>query len=234
MEELIKKVYEEKLKDGTIEKIIEDNISKLVDNCCYDLFSYNGVIRKQLEQKLGEVMSNIVERSDFSQYVQKLTYIINKVLPDTAVSDYKRISKSIEEICGQKVMARNSTIKLSEIFKKYCETIKEECFSTSDFSWDYEFEEENGVSEADLTLKVENKYNQISFFIDCDELDYNYRFTIKKDGDHLNYDKNFKISDLRYMNKFETFLIMLTINEIKIDYDIENEDEKEIWVTMED
>lgn len=30
MEELIKKVYEEKLKDGTIEKIIEDNFKKYI------------------------------------------------------------------------------------------------------------------------------------------------------------------------------------------------------------
>lgn len=240
MQEIIKKVYNEKLNDGTIEKIVADKIDEMVKSCCDDLFKWNGIIKKQMEEKLKEVMSTVVENSDFSQYVQKLTYIINQVLPETALQDYKNIGEAIESTCGSKALSYKDTVKLSDIFKAYCEYVEEETFSECDFDDDDIHDDGEGKKYVELTLKMDVG-NYINFYIDGryitmdykDREDYAFRLRKWSSSNHVSYDKKIPLDELRYISKFEMYLIMLSNNNVKIEFDC-NDEECEVECEIEE
>lgn len=231
MQEIIKKVYNEKLNDGTIEKIVSDKIDEMVKSCCDDLFTYSGSIKKQMKAKLEEVMSSVVESSDFSAYVQKLTYIINQVLPETALQDYKHIGEAIEETCGSKALSYKDTVKLSDIFKAYCDYVEKETFYPSDFNDEDEFHDDydNGGKYVELNLKMDVD-DYIKFYIDdCSTtMDYRerekYTFSLKKWDRTISYYKDIPLRKLSYISKFEMYLIMLSNNNVKIEFDCRNEE----------
>lgn len=231
MQEIIKKVYNEKLNDGTIEKIVSDKIDEMVKSCCDDLFTWCGPIKKQMKEKLGEVMSTVVENSDFSQYVQKLTYIINQVLPETALEDYKNIGKAIEETCGSKALSYKDTVKLSDIFKAYCDYVEKETFNEYDFDDDDELHDDydNGGKYTELTLKMKVD-DYIKFYIDDSYTTMDtkerekYTFSLKKWKNSVSYYKEIPLSKLRYISQFEMYLIMLSNNSVRIEFDCYNEE----------
>lgn len=223
MEELIKKVYEEKLANGSIEKIISEEIDKMVKSVCCSLFEWNGVIKNQMNEKIKEVMSTVIEKSDFSKYVQKLTYIINETLPNTALEDYREIAKRIEETCGKKSLTNKNTIKLSEIFKKYCSYLENKTFSDGDFENDshIEIDDDGRTYYLNATMKV--KGNTIRFYLDDDNLEENvknnFSFEIRKYGSTIYYRCEKTMDEIALIDSFEMFLIMLSNNNVKLEED---------------
>ena len=224
MENLIKKVYEEKMQDGTFEKIVSEQFSQLVKNVCNNVFGYGGAIRKDLENKLNEVMSGLIDNTNFSTYVTKIQYIINEALENTAASDYKKTAESLKAILGQKQIKSFSTIKASELFKEYCNFIKELNIDKSDLAdhidIDYDDGEQTALIECEMQL---DDYHNILIFECKDFDDYyknKYRFEI-----HLTRDKevSFKpkiaINDYRYLDNFTCYLLMLSNNWVKVELD---------------
>lgn len=226
MEKLITKVFEEKMKDGSIEKIINEKIDDFVKNSLNELFAYNGVIKKQMKEKLEEVMGNVLETSDFSKYVIKLQTLINEVLPETALVDYKRIAQNITEVCGTKQPNSFSSIKMSEIFKKYQEFIGKETFNIDDI------EDRINIdgSSVSIDCKMELDDEKILKFTlseedvnNADEYQYLIKLDRQKDNKYLiSYYNDFyqkRLSDLRYANSFELFILALKNNMVYLEED---------------
>lgn len=220
MENLIKEVFEKKMQDGSIEAIINKKIEELISSACNDLFTWNGVIKKQMDEKLKEVMSDVLERSDFSKYTIKLTTLINSVLPETALADYKNISNSIKTICGTKLPEYKEKVKLTEIFENYVKFIEGEVFSRSDFE--------------DIS-NIEDGYGSIECYMDYDEYEQQATFKIEGVKNADEYEKmikidricgdyhvsrgnfkNMEIKDLRHADKFELYLMVLSNSYVKL------------------
>lgn len=238
MEDLIKKVYEEKLQNGSIEKIINDEIDKMVKSTCTSLFEWNGIIKKQMEEKIKDVMSNVIEKTDFSNYTQKLIYIINNTLPNTALADYSKIGELIENTCGKKALTYKDTVKLSNLFKMYCEYIENETFYESEFEHEIELDDEGDkTAYLDLNMEINPRTKNIKFYIDESDLDpYTqryYSFEVRKNNSTISIYCDKKVSNLSSISKFEMFLIMLSNNSVKIDFDCENL-RKEVVVNVEE
>lgn len=214
MENLIKEVFEKKMQDGSIEAIINKKIEELVSQSCDSLFRWDGLIKKQMEEKLKETMSDVLEQSDFSKYTIKLTTLINSVLPETALEDYKNISNSIKTVCGTKLPSYKETVKLTEIFENYVKFIEDEIFSRSDFEDVSDIEDGCGCIEC--YMEYDNYEHQVTFKIEGVENADEYEKVIKIDricGDYHVSRGNFKsmeIKDLRHADKFEMYLMVLS------------------------
>ena len=216
MEKMLAKVFEEKMKDGSIEKIVSDKIEQLVKQSLEDLFGYRGKIREQIKEKLEDVMGNVLETCNFSDYVVKLQTLINEVLPETAVVDYKRISENITELCGKKLPKSFSTIKTSEMFEKYKEFISKEEFDH------YDVEEIEG-NTAMVYCCISAYYDEIRFSVDVHTDEHEYIIPLRNYNGNLEisyeYFDDKRLSDLRFANSFELYILAIKNNFIRIEID---------------
>lgn len=228
MENLIKKVYEEQMTNGTFEKIVAEEFNKMVRNACNDLFSWNGSIKKELEDKLKECMCGLIDKTDFSKYVTKIKYIINDALENTAASDYKLVAESLKAILGQKHIESFSTITASEIFNKYCDYIESTQFNEYDLAdhIDTEWDDDGKTAVVECKMDFDKCHRVIVF--ECEDvsaLDENkYKFEIHLTGSNeIRFKPKININDYRYLDDFTCYLLMLTNNWVKVDFDSEYE-----------
>lgn len=238
MNEIIKKIYDDKLSDGTFEKIVSENFEKMVNDACKDLFTWNGPIKKQMEEKIKGVMSGVLEGTDFSTYVVKLQDVINESLKNTSLEDYKEVAKSVKSICGVNEIEYRQKVSVSEMFKNYVEYLQEE-FVESDFD-DDEISSEEGTKNAYLECYVnvedvddeeekgyfykkrDRKVVTLNHDKEDDHPDTVIQFHLEKDYSgnwNVRIDKNFKITDLRYLPNFITYLINLEQRSANIQID---------------
>lgn len=229
MENLIKEVFEKKMQDGSIEAIISKKIEELVSSSCDSLFRWDGLIKKQMEEKIKEMMSDVLESSDFSKYTIKLTTLINSVLPDTALESYKNIGENIKSVCGTKLPTYKEKVKLSEIFENYTKFIEDETFVRSDFEDTSDIEE--GVGNIECNMEYDHYKGEVTFKIEGVENADDYKKVVKLnryDGKHYISRGNFEsmeLSSLRHADKFELYLMVLSNSYAKLDIDTEEAEE---------
>ncbi|SUA70143.1 hypothetical protein [Paenibacillus polymyxa] len=72
LENSIKDVISKKLEDGTVEKLIEQQLEKGVVNALENLFRSYGDVTKIIEEKVKSVMVPYLESYDYSKYIIKL------------------------------------------------------------------------------------------------------------------------------------------------------------------
>lgn len=212
MENLIKKVYEEKLNDGSIENIISNKIDEMVKGACDDLFKWDGVIRKQIKDKLNEAMGDVLRKTSFEDYVPQFQMIIDKAMPNTCADTYRNCIDSIIEIIGKKPKIEEN-LTAQQIFDKYIDWVEE---STLDYDYVDAGYIDRGIYCVNCRLKVEDHYyeKEVTLEIfddnvtDCYFKDtHTVRFSVSNAGyirvaDH-------KISELARLSKFQIYLIKL-------------------------
>lgn len=228
MKELIQKVYNEKLNDGTIEKLISNKIEQLITDSCKELFEWNGPIKKQMTEKIKGVMASAIEQSDFSTYVDAFKLVVNETLKNTKASPYAEICKSLVDLLGENVETPK-VVKLSDIFEKFKDYIEEYSISNGDTgsadtddgqcSVNVEIEiidKDSWSNRVDVTLKV----SDTEIDEDCSLKDIKYEFFFYKDSRYLFFNGHMELSDLKRVNKFETYLLNLVSNFAKVEMDI--------------
>ena len=234
MEDLIKKVYQEKMNDGSFEKIISVEFEKMVLESCNDLFKWNGAIKKQMDEKINSIMSGLIERTDFNEYVTKLQLVINETIKHSSLGNFKEVAESIQKICGHPNYKYGDKIKLSDIFKKYIEWIEKE-FDENDFN-DDEINKDDGTKTAsvDCSLDIEESYSKISVVLGNEKVEEHeeteIRFDLIRSYDseetyNLSFNSDYKISDLRNMPSFIIYLLNLKQQYVKIEIDDVSDDE---------
>lgn len=72
LENSIKDVIANKLEDGTVEKLVSEQLEKGVTNALDNLFRSYGDITKVIEEKVKSVMVPYLVSYDYSQYIVKL------------------------------------------------------------------------------------------------------------------------------------------------------------------
>lgn len=116
-EQKVAEVVNEKLNDGTVEKLVEQYLEKGVSEALEAVFSWKGEGKKLLEEKLNETIVPVIERHDFNKYLTKLDATLTEIVNATVLSDNKKILENFQELMKEPEMRE---IKLSEIFKRYC------------------------------------------------------------------------------------------------------------------
>lgn len=177
MEELIKKVFEEKMTNGTFERIVGEKFEGMITSICDDLTSWSSPIKKQMEEKIKPLMSEAIENSDFNKYTIKLVDIINQSLKQSSLNQYRIVAENLKKLLGHKTIDYKfgETVKISTLFEKYVDFI-EETFEESDFDSD-EINTDEGKKTA---------YVNCSYYIDDDNYDKKPSyFDNKRDNLHI-------------------------------------------------
>lgn len=228
MEEMIKKIFNEKMNDGTFEKIVSEKFEQMITEICKDLTSWNGSIKKQMQEKIEPLMSDAIEKSDFNEYTIKLIDIINQSLKQSNLNQYRVVADNLKALLGHKEIEYKwgGNVKISSIFEKYIEFV-EESLEESDFKRD-----EINTDDGTKTTYVECRYfveedeycedrvgyfsnkrstQHIIFTNDKAEEDDDIATKTRVEFDvyesfdgtkHLNFDTDFKISELRTIPSF--------------------------------
>lgn len=120
MENIIAEMLEKKLTDGSIEKVIEEKLTKCVGECMEDIFRWSGEAKKLIEEKLKETIVPAIERHDFSEYTVKLDAVLTEIVNSTTLQDNKKILENFKELMSED----KKEINLSDIFVKWSEYVE--------------------------------------------------------------------------------------------------------------
>ena len=239
MEELIKQVYEKKLADGTIEKIIDEKIDELIRSSVRDLFEWGGPIKKQMTAKIEGVMSEAIKQSDFDKYVDVFKVTINEMLKDSSLGAYRETVLCLKELLGNEEPAPKE-INVSDMFKKFVE-----CVGEMKVSHDDDINNDGETAGVNCVMRVKREYGS----------SYNITFTIEpyEDGDESDiFDKSYSFStylgndnygfidfsgmslkDLRKADEFTAYLFRLSAGYTHVILDERDSLEETVSLEME-
>ncbi len=249
MQDLINKVFEEKMQDGTIEKIVSEKIDEMVRKICSDQMGYSGAAKKAMEEKLNPLILQAVERCDLSSMVTKITMLLNASLQGSEVEHYHNVLESAQNLFGAndaiKALREKRVVKLSEIFKEYKNYLKH-IYDRDDFdSLDIESDENGPYASVECAMTVateeKNPYGwrkpgyevELSTEKSDDEKngksgDIRFKLNWNYDNTELHLYADFRslsLSDLRYCPSFIIYLAAIEREYIKVEIDMYEDDD---------
>lgn len=224
-EQKIVNAVNEKLNDGTVEKLVAQYMEKGVSDALGNVFSYSGEGRKLIEKKLNEVIVPAIERHDFNGYLTKLDAVLTEIINKTSLAENKEILENFKALMKEPEMKE---IKISEIFKKYCKHVAENVDTDDLKAFCEDGHPYYEHVTANIDVKHEDKTCGNSSFDDCTviftcEEDENLNCQIKL-FKHTRDDKwsilghynSVDISSLKGLTDFEIFLMTLNRAFVKI------------------
>lgn len=243
MQELISKVFEDKMNDGSIEKIVADKINEMVTRICADQMGYGGAAKKAMEEKISPLIMQAVERCDLSSMVDKITIILNASLRSSDLEEYEKVLDGVRNLFGTneavKPVYEKRTVKMSDIFKEYQKYL-EDVFDKDDFK-ENEIEYDEG-RYAPIECKMVVSPDEDELF---SKRGYVVELSTDKSDDQKSGDIRFKlrwnyngtelyvradlrdltISDLRYCPAFILYLSCIERGWVRVEVDTEYEDD---------
>ncbi|GCD13176.1 hypothetical protein [Clostridium tagluense] len=228
LENSIKDIISIKLEDGSIEKMVSEQLEKGVLKALDNLFGSYGDVTKVIEKEIKSVMIPYLENYDYSEYITKLDSVLVEVLK-SAAADNKNILVNFKELMTNDEM---KTIKASEIYEKWMEYVAENV-DTSELEVEYDCDV--SYENVDVSLSFDeddNKswgsfsYATLTFECEKDEK-MNFEIKLSKYNERKNssWDISYEskhihdIRSLKHLNEMEIFLMKLSQNYTKIEID---------------
>lgn len=229
LENSIKDVISKKLEDGTVEKLVAEQLEKGVVNALDSLFRSYGDVTKVIEEKIKSVMIPYLENYNYSNYIVKLDSVLVDVLKNTAV-DNKKILENFKELMSSETNIKS--IKVSELFRRWCDYVAKNVDTD-----ELEVEYDDGVSYSpvEVTYEFEQDYRDRDWvkrengkiFFECEQdEEMNICLEVcrwadihKKDEWSFRYDDKCDLSSLRHLDKFSLFLMSLKQSGVHIEID---------------
>ncbi|MBU3111977.1 hypothetical protein [Clostridium lacusfryxellense] len=228
LENGIKDIISKKLEDGTVEKLIGDELEKGIIRALDRILGSYGDVTKVIEEKVKAVMIPYLEGYDYSKYIVKLDSILVDVLKSSALENKKLLTNFKELMISDE---KKKSIKSSELFeawKKYvCKNV-----ATSELEVEYDDGPSYECVEVTLTIDEDEGRNWSSFeyatlVLECEkDEDMNFAIRLSKYNKDkgakwdISYDTAHDIKSLRYLNEFEIFLMKLAQNGTTLEADI--------------
>ncbi|KGR88839.1 hypothetical protein [Lysinibacillus boronitolerans] len=228
LENAIKSVLEQKLADGSVEKIVGEKVEQGIQAALNDLFGSYGDITKVIEKKLKEVMVPQIENHDFSRYLVKLDAVLTELSNVTA--------KQNKKLLDNFTILMNETpdkIKASEIFERWMK------FSADDIEiegLEVDYDDRPTYESVEVSLSFEqvegrswSSFENGQLIFEC-EHDEQLNFIVplqrwKKLDDYWTITdlQNVDITSIKNISEFEAFIRSLKQNYTKIYVDTEYE-----------
>ncbi|OMF30927.1 hypothetical protein [Paenibacillus sp. FSL H8-0259] len=231
LENSIKDVITKKLEDGTIEKLIAEQLENGIKNALKDLLGSYGDVTKVIEKQVKSVMIPYLENYDYSEYITKLDSVLVDVLKSSALEN----KKMLENFKDLMIPEEMETIKVTDLFERWKKYVEhnvetddlEVCYEDGPPSFEYvdvrfevEFNEErswSSVKHAVLVFECEHD-KKMNFEIRIHtwpEFDKG-KWTIERNSIH-------DINSLRYLDEFSILLMKLNQNGTKLILDSDSE-----------
>ncbi|MET1247625.1 hypothetical protein ABWW58_02415 [Sporolactobacillus sp. STCC-11] len=216
LESNIKDVISKKLEDGTVEKLISEQLENGVKNALDNLFRSYGDVTEVIEKKVKSVMIPYLESYDYSEYLVKLDSVLVDVLKNSALENKKLLTNFKNLMVDHDI----KEIKVTDLFDRWMKFV-EENVDTDDLDIDYD--DEPTYEAVDVTFEVERDYERdwscfehATLTFEC-EHDATMNFEIKlyrytkssNEGWTIDYKHASDLSSLRNIDEFEVFLMNL-------------------------
>ena len=236
LEERIQNAVMEKLNDGTVEQIVKDSVENAIKKSLEDTFSWSGAGKKMIDEKVEEVIVPVIERHDFNQYIVKLDSILTEIINQTSLADNKEILDNFKALMIEPDM---KVIKLSDIFKKYCEYVAHDVDTDNLEAYCEDGEPYYEPVTANMEVEHEDRWfsssewRRVKFWCEADEkLNKELRlYKVKTDNNwNISWEMNTfcDINSLRNLSDFDIFLMTLKRGFVDIEIDTESEYEDDI------
>ena len=231
LEERIQNAVMEKLNDGTVEQIVKVSVETAIKKSLDDLFLWGGEGRKMIDEKVKEVIVPVIERHNFNQYIVKLDSVLTEIINQTSLADNKEILENFKALMVEQDM---KVIKLSDIFKKYCEYVAHDIDTTElearcdDSEPYYESVTANMEVEHEDTWISSNNRCRVKFSCEEDE-NLNKELRLYKSKTDNNWNISWEmntfcdINSLRNLSDFDIFLMTLIRAFVDVEMDTESE-----------
>lgn len=233
-DEEIKKITDEILQDGTVDKIVRDKIINGFSEAIDSAFAF-GELRKAIKKRIEEVLVPAIENYDMSEYIVKLDTVLSEIINSTALTDNKKILENFKNLV---IEPEEKTITVTEIFEEYKKYVSKEMDTCGrdvvieDTAYYEPMEVELEIIEekdrpwsvfdrATLELSVDEEEQQ-------KELNRSIRLEHYKkgiEGWNIYTEFNPDIKSLRYLNDFDVFLIRLQRAGVKLIIDTKYDDD---------
>ncbi|PGV23050.1 hypothetical protein [Bacillus cereus] len=242
LETSIKDAITKKLEDGTVEKLIGEQLEQGMNKALSQLLGSYGDVTALIEKQIKSVMVPYLEKYDYSQYITKLDDVLVEVLKHVAAPNHKLVYNF------QQLMLPETEKELiaTDLFTKWTEYVANNV-ETDGLEIDYIDEPSYQSVEVTMNVEKDNERSWSSFeyatlLFEC-EHDETMNFAIrlsrwkKEEGWSIDYDKSPDISSLRSLSDFEILLMRLDQGgtQLILDSEYESDDvrpEKEPEVTL--
>lgn len=236
LENSIKDCITKELENGVIEKVIAKKLEECVSDAIRDMFGYSGTVRKVIVEKVQSVMIPYLEQYDYSEYITKLDNVLVEVLKSSAIEN-KKLLENFKELMTSENLPQE--LKMKDIYKKWCKYCEEKIDKDNIENYDYE------GGYINVSLNAENissdwsdweKY-VVRFVCEEDE-DLNIEFYIERykkynNKFNLEWSKESDLKSLRYLNKFDMYMMKVNQAYLKIELDTEYEND-EIFIEYQE
>lgn len=229
LENAIRDVLNEKLTDGTVELLVAKNIEQGINSALQDMFRSYGDMTKVIENKLKDVMVPYIENHDFSQYLVKMDAVLLE-LSKSAIPENKVMLENFQTL----MTPAPKSIKVSELFQKWCEYAQEN-IDTDNLDVDYADEPTYEYTDVSMTFEQFSQssysiyhYGELTFVSDHDE---KLNISIPLSKWERRSDKEWEVDklqplelkSLRYADEFQVYLHTLMQADVKIEIDTDFE-----------
>jgi hypothetical protein len=222
--DLISSVIEKQL-----EEKLESALEKGIETALNDLFSRYGGVKSQIEDKLKEIVLPVIEGYDFNKFIPKLDYALTEIV-NSINPDYKTIVENFKEFAKPFDFGESKILPLSKVFETYCKFCSTDV-DASDLQVDYY--DEPSFEYLDVNMEVETLDSVISSWetkrvlLTCDQdenltVEFEIYSILGNSKFDLRYSRNHSIKSLKYVNKFDLFLLKLSQAGIEIRVDKED------------
>ena len=232
LENEIKDVLNEKLKDGSVERIIGEQFEKAIKEAADDLFSWRGDVKKVIEAQLKSVMVPYIEQYDFSAYVTKLDSVLTEVMKHS-LAENSKLLKNFESLM---IPRENKDIEATELFEEFKKYV-EHNIDTDKLEVDFDGEPAYEMVEVSMEVEYERerswlKLERATILFECEKDESLnvaipiHRFTNIREEWSIDYHTSSDLNGLRHLSSFEVFLMKLDQNmtHLVIDEDYETDE----------
>lgn len=224
-DEEIKRITDEIIQDGTVEKIIKEKITKGFESAIDSAFSF-GKLRDAIRKRTDEVLVPLIESYDMSEYIVKLDAVLTEIVNSTALIENKKILENFKNLMTEPEM---KTITVSELFKEYKKFVAKEMdtdgrdvqiddgvyYEPMEVNFEVIEEEDRSWSCFDraileLSVDEEEQQEKLNRTIRLDH------YKNGKEGWDIISEFNPQITSLRYLDDFDIFLLKLQRANVKV------------------
>jgi hypothetical protein len=230
LEERIQQAATGLLNDGTVEKMVRNKVEKGFDEALDNLFRSYGDGTKIIEKQLKSVLVPFLEGYDYSEYVIKLDHVVTNILKQTSTEN-KTLLENFEELMSEQEKIK--TITVTDLFEKWIKCVEKD-IDTDDLEVCYDDGEPTYYS-PEVTLEVVedesrswSSYKYATIVLECDKDEKMNAEVRLINWSHegrwtIDYEKNPRLTTLRYLSKFEIFIMKLHQMGTKINIDTYSE-----------
>lgn len=219
-DEDIKRITDEIMQDGTIEKILREKVEKGFLEAIDSAFHF-GELKDAIEKRVKEILVPYVESYDMSAYIIKLDTVLTDIVNQTSLQDNAKLLENFQKLMIEPGI---EFVSLEDIFEKYKQYVSKN-MQTSGRTVEYDGEpyyEPIGVT-AEIVKEDERpwsnfKHAVLELAVDEEDQQENLNFSIRlsrwesvyeKEGYDIDYDVAPSIRGMRQLDDFEIYILRL-------------------------